>query len=311
MAKPLDLTGQRFGSWTAQYYLGHSYWHCICDCGTEKDIYTSNLRSGKTKSCGCQKNNLIKEKIKKDIVGQTFGELTVLRATEERQCGAIVWECQCSCGNICKVATGNLTSGHTASCGCKKKLSIPRLDSLAGQRFGKLIALERVYDLTKTRSRRVGWKCQCDCGNIITVPQDCLTRKDFTQSCGCLKSKGEETIIKLLQDNNISFEYQKTFDNCIFNNGKKPIFDFFINNQYIVEYDGIQHFEIHGWNNEEKYNKIIQRDEFKNQWCKEHNIPLIRIPYTHLDNLVLDDLLLERSLYIWQHCDEVKQQKKL
>ena len=36
-------------------------------------------------------------------------------------------------------------------------------------------------------------------------------------------------------------------------------------------------------------------DTYKNRWCKDNNIPIIRIPYTHLDNLELSDLLLETS----------------
>jgi len=36
----------------------------------------------------------------------------------------------------------------------------------------------------------------------------------------------------------------------------------------------------------------------KNQWCKENNIPLIRIPYTHLQDLCLEDLQLETSQFI-------------
>ena len=34
---------------------------------------------------------------------------------------------------------------------------------------------------------------------------------------------------------------------------------------------------------------------FKNIWCKKNNIPLIRIPYTKLNNLKLEDLLLDTS----------------
>ena len=67
-----------------------------------------------------------------------------------------------------------------------------------------------------------------------------------TLSCGCLKSKGEEKIIKILKDNNISFEKEKKFDFCIFENGSYPRFDFFIENQYLIEYDGIQHFKQSG-----------------------------------------------------------------
>jgi hypothetical protein len=39
------------------------------------------------------------------------------------------------------------------------------------------------------------------------------------------------------------------------------------------------------------------RDLEKNNFCKSQNIPLIRIPYTHLDELELNDLLLETTKY--------------
>ena len=53
-----------------------------------------------------------------------------------------------------------------------------------------------------------------------------------------------------------------------------------------------------GWNNEESHLKLVKRDKYKNQWCKDNNIPLIRIPYTHLKDLCIEDLLLETSNYI-------------
>lgn len=299
MAKMIDLTGQQFGSWTAEYPLrknGKLYWHCKCVCGTEKDIYSSNLRSGKTKSCGCQRGTAISQKIKKDLTGQRFGQLVVLEETKERQCGAVVWRCKCDCGNETLVATGNLVSGHTTSCGCKKFVSTPRMESLVDKRFGRLVALERVPG---NKDEEVKWKCRCDCGNEIEVRQDCLTRKDFTQSCGCLKSKGEEKIITLLKQSNIPFVYQKKFSDCKYPNGYSPVFDFYVNNSYIIEYDGIQHYKVIGWNTPENLELNQLRDDFKNNWCKENNIPIIRIPYTQLDNLTIEDLLLERSNFIY------------
>ena len=32
-------------------------------------------------------------------------------------------------------------------------------------------------------------------------------------------------------------------------------------------------------------------------WCKDNNIPLIRIPYTHYKELKIEDLLLETSKF--------------
>lgn len=58
-----DLTGMRFGRLTVLYhndaltkkykYGYYHYWHCVCDCGNEKDINGINLRGGKIRSCGC------------------------------------------------------------------------------------------------------------------------------------------------------------------------------------------------------------------------------------------------------------------
>jgi len=49
-----DLRFQRFGEWTVLEYAGHKKWKCQCSCGTIKDIYTSHLKNGRSKSCGCK-----------------------------------------------------------------------------------------------------------------------------------------------------------------------------------------------------------------------------------------------------------------
>ena len=52
----LDLTGVSFGKLTALRPDGDEAWVVRCDgCGLEKTASTSNLRSGKTKSCGSAK----------------------------------------------------------------------------------------------------------------------------------------------------------------------------------------------------------------------------------------------------------------
>ena len=105
----------------------------------------------------------------------------------------------------------------------------------------------------------------------------------------------------VLENNNIEFEIQKTFPNCKFlDTGYEAKFDFFINNKYIIEYDGQQHYYYKNnntWNNKQNFDKVQEHDKYKNNWCKENNIPLIRIPYTQLQNLKLEDLLLETSQF--------------
>jgi hypothetical protein len=60
-----DLTGQKFGRWTVssiapQKYNRGSVWHCICECGTERDVLGQNLLNGISTSCGCWKKENLK-----------------------------------------------------------------------------------------------------------------------------------------------------------------------------------------------------------------------------------------------------------
>ena len=54
----IDLTGQRFGRLVVLQLLdekrnGGRMWLCSCDCGTTKAIRNQQLKSGRSKSCGC------------------------------------------------------------------------------------------------------------------------------------------------------------------------------------------------------------------------------------------------------------------
>jgi hypothetical protein len=62
----LELTGKRFNRWLvlgkgSLKILSNSkqqktYWRCICDCGTIREVYGSSLVQEKSISCGCAKN---------------------------------------------------------------------------------------------------------------------------------------------------------------------------------------------------------------------------------------------------------------
>lgn len=74
-------------------------------------------------------------------------------------------------------------------------------------------------------------------------------------------------------------------------------FDFYIDNKFLVEFDGLQHFKPGCFNqNEEAFAAAQQRDIFKNNWCLINNIPLKRIPYDALDTLSLEDIMGDKFL---------------
>lgn len=54
-----DLSGETFGRWQVikrdeENHLGQgAYWLCQCSCGTAKSVRETNLKNGKSLSCGC------------------------------------------------------------------------------------------------------------------------------------------------------------------------------------------------------------------------------------------------------------------
>ena len=106
---------------------------------------------------------------------------------------------------------------------------------------------------------------------------------DFRAGHGCPKcasSKGEKYIRKWLNGQHINNVEQKRFEDC---RDKLPLpFDFYLPEyNLIIEYDGRQHFEqVELWGGEHGLEERQRHDAIKNQYCKNNNINLLRIPYT-------------------------------
>lgn len=234
-----------------------------------------------------------------DLTGQTFGRLTVLEKLDKRG-REWYWKCKCECGNFCEIRGVSLREGYTKSCGCLKKESDKKpkgnVKDILGQKFNKLTVIARQGSRSNGEAL---WLCQCDCGSMPIVVTGSNLRSGHTSSCGCeRRSRGERVIAELLQKNNIPFVAEKVMFK--YSNNTNAKFDFYINNCYLIEYDGETHYQynLHGWHNESQLKAQQERDIIKNQWCVDNDIPLIRIPYTHLSNLCIDDLKLETSKFI-------------
>ena len=300
-----DLRGQVFGRLTVLYRTfsagKKSMWKCQCECGNLKSIRQDALISGRTKSCGCLHNETTAERMGARILNQRFGMLTVIEKTNKRTKNEnIIWKCQCDCGSFTEVPTSSLISGNTKSCGClqrnkARETGAAKAIDLTNQSFGKLKVIRRIG----SKHGETLWECLCECGGRCNVTGYNL-RSGKTKSCGCVSSYGEWVVAKLLNNSHLPFIKEKSFEQCRFSDTNSLArFDFFVNDTYLIEFDGKQHYfySESGWDTKENYEKTIQRDQYKNQWCKENNIPLIRIPYTKLDTLCIEDLMLETTQF--------------
>lgn len=197
-----------------------------------------------------------------------------------------------------------MRAGRSTNCGCIKmeKMRQASIKDETGNIYGFLEVIRQATKDEKPRDDRAGvyWVCKCNnCGREHVVVFGDYLRNGDTISCGCLNSKNEAKIAKLLTSKNISFKTQVFFKDLYSINRKdKLYFDFAIYNQnqllYLIEYDGIQHFENGHFNN--SFEQTHKNDLLKNKYCFDNNIPLIRIPYN--EKYKIEDLLLETTRFL-------------
>lgn len=136
-----DLTGMKFGKLTV-IKQGEDYvspkgkhikqWWCLCDCQLELPeeerklvlVIGYQLTSGKTRSCRCL--------TKKDLTGQRFGRLLVIKKIQNYITSGgnqlSQYECLCDCGNYCNILGNQLSRGITKSCGCYRKENVAKIN---------------------------------------------------------------------------------------------------------------------------------------------------------------------------------------
>ena len=126
----LNLRGRRFGRLLvveecAERKRRSVMWKCQCDCGNIVCVSSKELQQNKEKSCGCKGTNNI------DRVGQIYGKMKVLSATDKKKRKSIVWTCECEyCGNRKDLSTAELIKSSLDGCGCKRKKHIKEVNKL-------------------------------------------------------------------------------------------------------------------------------------------------------------------------------------
>jgi hypothetical protein len=131
--------------------------------------------------------------------------------------------------------------------------------------------------------------------NQIKVIITCPIHGDFEQiplahlqgsGCvNCTESKGEKSVAKYLDKNEISYYRQHKFSDC--KNVFQLPFDFYLPKyRTAIEFDGKQHYEpMEFFGGLEAYNRLKVNDKIKSDYCEENYIDLIRIRYDQIDRV--------------------------
>lgn len=182
------------------------------------------------------------------------------------------------------------TNGRSNGC---KFCSMPCYDTesfirLSNEKHGNKYDYSKVQ--YKTQKDKVIITCRRH-GDFLQKPSNHYHLGRGCRRCG--ESKGEIEIRKWLELNNIKFEKEKTFEDCV--NLGRLRFDFYLPDFNIcIEFDGLQHFKvIEQFGGIEEFERVKERDRVKNEYCIDNNLNLIRINYKDLKKGIVGDKLSE------------------
>ena len=187
-------------------------------------------------------------------------------------------------GNFKQTPNKHINGRGCRDCQYEKIAELHRLDTKEFIKRAREIHGDK-YDYSKVNY--VG----CEDEVIIICPK----HREFSQiplvhlnGSGCPKcnsSKGEIAVRNYFIENEINFIEQKKFKDC---KDKYPLpFDFYVSKYNLcIEFDGLQHFmiikrskKITDEQAKENFKIIQSHDQIKNEYCKLHNINLLRIRY--------------------------------
>lgn len=181
MGKFIDMAGQRHGRLIVLNPVEGSRpvrWLCVCDCGKERAVLGTDLRTGKARSCGClgRKPNAL------SLVRQRFGRWVVKRRVVKSSTRHVMWLCVCDCGEERVVDSYKLQSGRSKSCGCMQR------DQRRSEVLGKTFGRWTVIGYPGVKGEKTIWRCRCSCGTERDVSRSTLKSGPLV-SCGCLRSE--------------------------------------------------------------------------------------------------------------------------
>lgn len=281
-----------------------------CSCGK---VYETNFTTFKNKkayqcpSCGKQKSidsrRLDYTQVKDTIESSGSGCLLI---SQEYKNNSTPLEIKCKCGSVFKTTLANFIHQNNQSCGvCRGKFhwDISSVKEYVERNTNCTLITEQYINIDTPM------EFTCECGELFTTTFSAFRHSNKTacDKCSFIMSKSESAIVKHLKSKNIHFIKEYRFEDC---RNELPLpFDFAILDKNgcvicLIEADGQQHFRPINFGGisddvaKKRYEQTCNNDNIKNEYCKENNIHLIRVPYWEFDDIknILDSTLSHCSV---------------
>ena len=195
------------------------------------------------------------------------------------------------CGHVWKIRAGHLLQGH----GCPKCANVKKkttkefkeeVNNLVGEEF------KVVSDYNGCKEKIIIYHQECN-EEFITTPDYFLQNLNCNN---CSVSKGENKIKRWLIENNINYDKEFTFKDCLSPKKGRLRFDFVVYNDdgsinCLIEFQGEQHINPNHYFYQEgtSFGYRKKCDQIKKDFCKTKNLKLLEIYYWQYD--LVEDIL--------------------
>ena len=156
------------------------------------------------------------------------------------------------------------------------------------------------FTISKSGYTKVWWKCGCGKHKDYQRIPSSGIRFDF-KCPKCDSSKGEENIMRFLDNNNINYKYQKYFKGLVGVGGGNLSYDFYLPKyNLLLEAQGQQHEKPTNFMNalsdelvDKQFERQQEHDRRKREYAKNNNIDLLEIWYWDYDYDNIEKILTE------------------
>lgn len=253
------------------------------ECGTTYEVRADGLLAGYgCQQCGFKKITKTHEEYVQQVEELYHGEYEVV----SEYTGALnkIDILHTKCGRVRSAIANSVLQGKTCFY-CHNESRAKSQEEFEQEVYRLTHDEYKVKSPYKTSVELVTFKHNVEtCGKVFKATPNAFI-SGGNRCPHCASSKGELAVKQYLDEQGITYIREKEYEDLVH---IRPLrFDFYLPDvNLLIEYDGIQHFEpIEYFGGKDNFTYTQHSDNLKNTYCKNHNIPLLRIPYTEIHNI--------------------------